>query len=342
MAQALPSPEKHLSRAGCIGLAGNQRYMSTDLHRARGYYVQDYLLHLSVERSLGRRTVSEYESDLELFFQWLEPLFLDGLTLEGVDTRTVREFLAHLRHDRGYGSNGLNRKIACLKGYFAYLEAEKIQSNNPMTRVRSAKESRLLPKVLSPEEVELLLETVGDRIGQTRNPQLALRDRAIFELFYATGIRLSELVGLNVDDFDFQRRTLRVIGKGRKERVVFFNQTAATALTEYLHATPRKEQGGALFLNRYGARISQRGVEKMFKNILEQSGLDKHASPHTLRHSFATHLLEGGSDLVTIKELLGHESLQTTQVYTNISRQRMQSVYNRSHPRDRSDRREAK
>lgn len=312
--------------------------MSNDLHRARGYYVQDYLLHLSVERSLGRRTVDEYESDLELFFQWIEPLVQDGLTFEGLDTRTIREFLAHLRHDRGYTSAGLNRKIACLKGYFAYLEVEKILASNPMTRVRSAKESRLLPKVLSPEEVELLLETVEEQIGEAKSQGLALRDRAIFELFYATGIRLSELVGLNADDLDFHRRTMRVLGKGRKERVVFFNQTAATAVSEYLHSTPRSHPGGPLFLNRYGARLSQRGVEKMFNTILQKSGLERHASPHTLRHSFATHLLEGGSDLVTIKELLGHESLQTTQVYTNISRQRMQDVYERAHPRDRADR----
>jgi site-specific recombinase XerD len=313
--------------------------MGNDLHRAHGYYVQDYLLHLSVERSLGRRTVAEYESDLELFLAWLEPLFLDGLGFEQLDTRTIREFLGHLRHDRNYTSSGLNRKIACLKGYFAYLELEKILPNNPMTRVRSAREARLLPKVLSPEEMEVLLQAVEERIGQTKNPHLALRDRAIFELFYATGIRLSELVGLQVDDIDFRRRTLRVLGKGRKERVVFFNQTASDALSEYLHVTPRKEARGPLFLNRYGARLSQRGVEKMFATILKISGLEKHASPHTLRHSFATHLLEGGSDLVTIKELLGHESLQTTQVYTNISRRRMQTVYERAHPRDRGQQR---
>lgn len=309
--------------------------MANDLHRAHGYYVQDYLLHLSVERSLGRRTVEEYESDLELFFGWLEPLLADGLSLDTVDTRTVREFLSHLRHDRSYTASGLNRKIACLKGYFSYLESEKILPINPMTRVKSAKESRLLPKVLSPEEMDVLLETVEEQIESTKNPQLALRNRAIFELFYATGIRLSELVGLDVSDFDFRRRTLRVIGKGRKERVVFFNETAATALSEYLHVTPRKETSTPMFLNRYGARISQRGVEKMFTKILKLSGLEKHASPHTLRHSFATHLLEGGSDLVTIKELLGHESLQTTQVYTNISRRRMQEMYDKSHPRDR-------
>lgn len=309
--------------------------MAFELHSAHGYYVQDYLLHLSVERSLGRRTVAEYESDLEVFFNWLEPLFSDGLTFEALDTRTIREFLAHLRHDRNYTSSGLNRKIACLKGYFAYLEVEKILPNNPMTRVRSAKEAKLLPKVLSPEDIGRLLQTVEEQIGETKNPALALRNRAIFELFYATGIRLSELVGLNADDPDFPGKTLRVIGKGRKERVVFFNDVAADAMTEYLQVTPRKEPGGPLFLNRYGARLSQRGVEKMFSKVLKLSGLEKHASPHTLRHSFATHLLEGGSDLVTIKELLGHESLQTTQVYTNISRQRMRAVYERAHPRDR-------
>ncbi|MFA5506681.1 MAG: site-specific tyrosine recombinase/integron integrase [Vulcanimicrobiota bacterium] len=312
--------------------------MSHELHRAHGYYIQDYLLHLSVERSLGRRTVEEYEMDLAVFMEWLEPLFQDGMRFEELDLRTVREFLAHLRHDKSYTPSGLNRKIACLKGYFAYLEFEKLLSTNPMTRVRSAKERKTLPKTLSPEEISALLDTVEERLEKTKFQDLKLRDRAIFELFYATGIRLSELVGLKVDDIDFDRLTLRVLGKGGKERVVFFNDTAAVALEEYLIATPRSAPGGPVFLNRYGARISQRGVEKMFAQVLQESGLDKHASPHTLRHSFATHLLEGGSDLVTIKELLGHESLQTTQVYTNLTRRRMRAVYEKAHPRDREKR----
>jgi site-specific recombinase XerD len=309
--------------------------MRQDLHRAHGYYVEDYLLHLSVERSLGRRTIEEYEADLKLFFAWLEPLFKEGMTLGEIDARTIREFLTMLRKQRSYTPAGLNRKIACLKGYFAYLEAEKILSTSPMSRIRSAKEAKLLPKVLTQAEVSRLLETVEDCLGETRFADLRIRDRAIFELFYATGIRLSELVGLDRDDLDFASQSMRVVGKGEKERVVFFNQTAAEALGEYLKATPRKQPGGPLFLNRYGARISQRGVEKLFANVLAKSGLEKHASPHTLRHSFATHLLEEGSDLVTIKELLGHESLQTTQIYTNISKQRMRNVYQRSHPRDR-------
>lgn len=309
--------------------------MSQDLHRAHGYYVQDYLLHLSVERSLGRRTITEYEADLQVFFTWLEPLFQEGLGLAEIDTRTVREFLTVLRNKNGYTAAGLNRKIACLKGYFAYLELEKILAVSPMTRIRSAKEGKLLPKVLSQSEVGRLLDTVEESLQETKFPELGLRDRAIFEMFYATGIRLSELVGLDRDDLDFAALSMRVLGKGNKERIVFFNETASDAVRDYLEATPRKSPGGPLFLNRYGARISQRGVEKMFANVLAKSGLDKHASPHTLRHSFATHLLEEGSDLVTIKELLGHESLQTTQIYTNISKQRMKSVYQRAHPRDR-------
>lgn len=312
--------------------------MAQDLHRARGYYVQDYLLHLSVERSLGRRTVEEYEDDLGHFFSWLEPHFLDGMSFETLDTRTIREFLADLKKLRNYTASGLNRKIACLKGFFSYLEVEKILTSNPMNKIRSAKEARLLPKVLSQEEIATLLDTVESRLAEAKNPELALRDKAIFELFYATGIRLSELVGLNAEDLDFTEQTLRVLGKGRKERVVFFNDTAEIAVSDYLQATPRPHPGTPLFLNRYGARLSQRGVEKMFASILKASGLSKHASPHTLRHSFATHLLEGGSDLVTIKELLGHESLQTTQIYTNISKKRMQQVYRRSHPRDRVNR----
>lgn len=307
--------------------------MAYDLHRARAYYVQDYLLHLSVERSLGRRTIEEYESDLNLFFNWLEPLLIDGLTLEQIDARTIREFLTMLRQNRAYTASGLNRKIACLKGYFAYLEAEKILATSPMARIRSAKEGKLLPKVLSQSEVKRLLDTAEELLQETSFIELRYRNRAIFELFYATGIRLSELVGLDRDDLDFEAQTMRVLGKGNKERLVFFTPVAALAIREYLQLTPRSNPGGPLFLNRYGARISQRGIEKIFENVLRRSGLEKHASPHTLRHCFATHLLEEGSDLVTIKELLGHESLQTTQIYTNISRGKMQATYDRFHPR---------
>ena len=302
------------------------------LNAARGYFVQDYLTYLSVERTLSRRTLREYEQDLAIFFEYLHPFLQEDLTLEGIDVRTMREFLAHLRRQRNYTANALNRKIACLKGYFRFLEAEGHIPLSPMARIASAKDGRLLPKVLSEDEVQNFLETADARIVEREDPVLGLRDRAMLELFYAAGVRLSELVGLNLGDVDFEKKTLRVTGKGNKQRYVFFNDTAARVLEEYLQVRP-KVKHDAVFLNRFQQRLSPRAIQLMFAKTLQASNVNKPASPHTLRHSFATHMLEGGSDLVTIKELLGHESLSTTQVYTNISRRKMREVYDGSHPR---------
>lgn len=304
-----------------------------DLDRARGYYVQDFLLHIQVERSLGRRTVHEYEHDLRIFFEYLEPHLAEDLTLKGIDTRTIREFLAYLRAERGYTPNALNRKIACLKSFFRFLEDEKHIAASPMQRISSARDGRLLPKVLTEEEVDRILETAAERVESAPNREYALRDRAILELLYATGMRLAEVVGLNLNDVDMDKLSLRVTGKGNKQRYVFMNRIAAAALKDYLACRP-KAKSTAVFLNRFGNRLSRRAVEITFEKVLAEAGIDKSASPHTMRHSFATHMLEGGSDLVTIKELLGHESLSTTQVYTNISRRRMREVYDQSHPRD--------
>ncbi len=306
-----------------------------DLARARGYFVQDFLVYLSVERGLGRRTIEEYEHDLKHFFDYLEPYLAEDLTLERIDARTVREFLAHLRRERNYTANALNRKIACLKTFFKFLEGEEYIPSSPMKKISSAKDGRKLPKVLTEDEVFHILETAEERIESAPNREYALRDRAILELFYATGIRLAELVALDLNDLDIDRLSLRVTGKGNKQRQVFMNRTAAACLQDYLASRP-KIRGNALFLNRFGDRLSRRAVELMFAKILEQAGIEKSASPHTLRHSFATHMLEGGSDLVTIKELLGHENLSTTQIYTNISRRKMRDAYDQAHPRDDS------
>jgi integrase/recombinase XerC len=304
-----------------------------DRDRASGYYVQDYLTYLSVERTLSTRTIHEYEQDLAIFLGFMEPFLQEDLTLAGIDARTIREFLAHLRKDRKYSANALNRKIACLKGYFRYLESEGVITASPLARIKSAKEGRLLPKVLSESEVENLLSTAEEPRPNSDNPVLAARDSAIMELFYAAGLRLSELVGLDLGDVNRELLTLRVLGKGNKERIVFINQAALNAVDQYLRVRPAVKTT-AIFLNRFGNRLSQRAIQLMFAATLERSKVTRKASPHTLRHSFATHMLEGGSDLVTIKELLGHESLQTTQIYTNISRARMRDVYNDSHPRD--------
>ena len=297
------------------------------VEKARDFYLPDYLTYLSVERTLARRTVHEYEQDLRLFLDYLQPFFADDLTLAGIDVRTVREFLAHLRRQKNYTAAALNRKIASLKGYFRFLEAEGYIASSPMQRISSAKEGRLLPKVMSEQEVEVLLDSPTEK----QSPALAARDQAILELFYSSGIRLSELVGLDLQDLDWEKLQLRVTGKGNKQRYVFLSSTAADALRHYLEV--REHKSDALFLNRFGQRISTRAVQLLFKQRMGGAQLQRKASPHTLRHSFATHLLEGGSDLVTIKELLGHESLQTTQIYTNISRRKMRDVYDQSHPR---------
>lgn len=302
------------------------------LDRARGWYVEDFLEHLAVERNLSRRTVHEYEADLRLFFEFFTPYLEDGLTLEGMDERTLREFLSYLRLQRDYTPQGLNRKIACLKSYFRFLEKEGHIRSSPMDRIRSARGGRLLPKVLSQDEVERILRTACERMAEKPGEWGPVRDRAILELFYATGIRLAELVGLNLSDLNLPEKTLLVTGKGNKQRMVFLNEAALAAVSTWLACRPRTRTD-ALFLNRFRDRLSRRAVELMFDKIKAEAGLEKAASPHTLRHSFATHMLEGGSDLVTIQELMGHQSLSTTQVYTNLSRERMRAVYESSHPR---------
>lgn len=302
--------------------------MKASPEQARDYYVPDYLTYLAVERTLARRTIHEYEQDLKQFFDYLRPFLEEELRLEGIDTRTIREFLAYLRQKKNYTPAALNRKIAALKGYFRFLEAEGYLSSSPMQRISSAKEGRLLPKVMSQQEVEVLLDHPAE---ERQSPDLEARDQAILELFYSSGLRLSELVGLNLQDIDWEQLHLRVTGKGNKQRFVFLTQAAAQAIQAYLKIRAHKSE--ALFLNRFGQRISNRAVQILFRRRMGQAQLQRKASPHTLRHSFATHLLEGGSDLVTIKELLGHESLSTTQIYTNISRRKMREVYDQSHPR---------
>ena len=303
--------------------------MANSREQARDYYLPDYLTYLSVERTLARRTIHEYEQDLRLFLDYLAPFFAEELTLEAVDARTVREFLAFLRNKKNYSASALNRKIAALKGYFKFLEGEGYLKSSPMQRISSAKEGRLLPKVMSEQEVEVLLDQPTE---EKLSPELAARDQAILELFYSSGLRLSELVGVNLPDIDREKLHLRVTGKGNKQRFVFLTPHAGQAIQAYLKVRTHKSE--ALFLNRFGQRISNRAVQILFSKRMGSAQLQRKASPHTLRHSFATHLLEGGSDLVTIKELLGHESLQTTQIYTNISRRKMREAYDQAHPRN--------
>jgi len=299
------------------------------LDKSRRYYVKDFLGYLMVERGLSPRTIKEYQDDLNCFFTYLTPYLEQELTLATIDERTIREFLAHLKLKKNYSARGINRKLSALKSYFNFLVDENILQKSPVARIKSAKMGKRLPKVLNPQEVEKILE-----VSSSPTPFFSSRNQAIMELFYATGMRLAELVGLNLEDIDLANLILKVTGKGDKQRLVLMNESARNSLIKYLDLRPPTTDT-ALFINRKKQRISRRQVEVIFKKHLNRAGIEKSASPHTLRHSFATHLLEGGSDLMTIKELLGHESLSTTQIYTSVSLERMRQIYKKSHPRSK-------
>jgi site-specific recombinase XerD len=298
-----------------------------NLTRKRGYYKSDFLSYLAVERNLSPRTIREYKADLDIFFNFFKPYFDQELTLENLDERSIRDFLSYLKLDHHYTAKSLNRKIAALRSYFKYLEDERIINRSPMGGIKSAKLEKHLPKVLTESEVNDLLNA-----PLILNNEKGIRDKAILELLYATGIRISELVGLNLESMDLENFTLRVRGKGSKDRMVLFNESAARAIEAYLAIRPNTSSN-SLFLSMAKKRMSKRSIELIFDEYLERAGINKSASPHTLRHSFATHMLEGGSDLMTIKELLGHENLSTTQIYTNISLQHIRETYRKSHPR---------
>lgn len=311
----------------------NERQRLLNQEKARGWYVDDFLEHLSVERYLSERTVAEYGDDLRIFIEFYQDNLADGMLLADFDARTIREFLKYLRDQREYTPKGLNRKLACLRSYFRFLAREKHIPASPMTEVRSAKNKRMLPSVLNLEDMDQIFEAAQRRIADDPLNWHYVRDLAIIELFYATGMRLDELVKSNLADYDRENQRMLVTGKGSKQRYVFLNESAKAALERYLQCRP-KTKTQAIFLNRFSQRFSRRGVEIMLDKVIDEAGILHHASPHTLRHTFATHMLEGGSDLMTIKELLGHESLSTTQIYTNISRQRMREVYDSAHPRE--------
>jgi integrase/recombinase XerC len=275
--------------------------------------IAEFAAFLRLERGQSPRTSEEYARDVELFGTFLEPGHPhDGPfgKLPATTPSDIRRFVMELMGPRKYTPSSVRRKIAALRAYFALQKREGRRADNPAADVPPPKAPKRLPHVMSEREVGKLLRT---RIaGKTEFQRL--RDIAMMELLYASGIRRAELVGLNVSDVDLDRRLMRVIGKGNKQRTVFINQAAADAIRTYLGVRPRTADEAL-------------------------SGLTKHITPHVMRHSFATHLLENGADIMTIKELLGHESLSTTQIYTNVSLEHMRRSYEEAHPRDRSEER---
>lgn len=254
---------------------------------------------------------------------------------------SIRQFLAHLGA-KDYSAATMARKIATLRSFYKWSHKRGVTKTNPMTAIRTPRQAKRLPKAITVEQIEKLLATPSDK------DVLGLRDRAMLETLYSTGIRVSELVGLNIDDLDETGEALHVRGKGKKERIVPLGTHALAAVRNYVlmvkgdprcaswWASDGSGKGKPLFVNKHGQRLSSRSVRRKLDKYLISAGLDPDISPHTLRHSFATHLLDNGADLRSVQELLGHQSLSTTQIYTHLTAQRLQNAYNQAHPRAES------
>jgi len=298
-----------------------------------------FLRHLEAERNYSPHTLRAYSSDLERFHRFFAidycGVALDAASVAEVDAVAVRSFLASLARS-GVGRGTQARSLSAVRTLFAFACREGTLEHNPATAVRTPKQDQKLPRHLRPGEIETLLEAVDGK------EPLARRNRALLELLYATGLRVGELVSLDWSDLDLAGRVLRVLGKGGKERMAPFGRPAVVALEAWRDHWPEVRAEVAdgdepVFLNHRGRRLTARSVRRILDQAVETACLAPGVHPHTLRHTFATHLLEGGADLRAIQELLGHSSLATTQRYTHLDVDRLLNVYRESHPRAKKD-----
>ena len=286
-----------------------------------------YISYLEVERNASPYTVRNYTTDLLDFFQFLRSKEISSL--KEVNRHTLRDYLSQLM-EKGFVKASIARKLSAIRSFYRYLLREEIISTSPVATTSSPKLDKRLPSFLSIEEINRLLEAPN-----LSTPQ-GLRDRALMELLYASGLRVSELVSLNLEQVNLDTNEIRVWGKGSKERVVLIGKPAARALTAYLNqGRPEllgKKRSNALLLNRYGKRLIERRVQRILEKYANIINIGKRVYPHMLRHTFATHLLDGGADLRVVQELLGHASLSSTQIYTHVSKSQAKKVYLSAHP----------
>lgn len=322
--------------------------------------INEFLDYLKFERRFSEHTAKCYGADLVQFGDFLSAVHEDGhhdtdsmsmghhdngpatavathvdinTLVQAVDTESVRAYMAHL-NEKEYSKATVARKLATLRSFYKFLVKRNYITSNPVTSIRTPKQEKKLPRFLEYEEVKRLLET-----PQT-NTWLGARDRAIMETLYSTGVRVSELVALNMEDIDFLGEVIHVRGKGKKERIAPIGTSALQTIQHYMEYRNKRAQNNTnfdpkvLFVNKHGKRLSTRSVRRKMDKYLKMAGLDPSISPHTLRHSFATHMLNNGADLRSVQELLGHQSLSTTQVYTHLTTARLKEVYDNAHPRN--------
>jgi integrase/recombinase XerC len=294
--------------------------------------VARFLQFLAVERNASAYTVKSYREDLSALADYLSETHGGRLPSPGdVTVSDLRGYVAAL-HESGYAKSSISRHLASLRSFFRFGQREGWAETNPAKPLRNPRKGRTLPHFLSADDLGRLFD------APPADEQIGLRDRAILETMYSAGLRVSEVVGLDEGDVDFEAAILRVRGKGRKERLAPVGSYATRALTRWLKVRtlhPRVPPGPAapVFTNRFGQRLTTRSVGRMLEKYLKLAGLDRRTTPHSLRHSFATHLLDRGADIRSVQELLGHKSLVTTQIYTHVSTAALREVYERAHPR---------
>jgi len=284
-------------------------------------YIEKFIRYLEIEKNYSPHTILNYKLDLEDFAR-----FLTGSDLEKIDYLVLRKYLAVLK-EKNLGNRTVGCRLSALRSFFRFLSREGYIKTNPILMLSSPKLDKHLPSFMTEEEVRKLIESA---FAKNEADILGLRDRAILEAFYSSGLRISELVGLNLDDIDFISGILKIRGKGKKERIVPIGEAALSSIRKYLDK--RKKETSAIFLNNNSRRITTRGVRYALVKYLRLAEIKPGVSAHTFRHSFATHLLNRGADLRTVQELLGHANLSTTQIYTHLTTEKLKSVYDKAHP----------
>ncbi|TYS68317.1 site-specific tyrosine recombinase XerD [Sutcliffiella horikoshii] len=291
--------------------------------------LKDFIHFLVVEKGLASNTVVSYERDLKSYILYLNKVE-EMSSLDAVTRSTIIQFLKFLT-ENGKSSKTIARHIASIRSFHQFLLREKVTTQDPTVHIDRPKQEQKLPQVMSLEEVQALLDSPDTA------KVFGIRDKAMLELLYATGMRVSELISLNLSDVHLTMGFVRCIGKGNKERIIPLGSMAQNAITNYIEESRsqllKKKTTDALFVNLYGNRLTRQGFWKILKKLTKEAGIEKELTPHTLRHSFATHLLENGADLRAVQEMLGHADISTTQIYTHVTKTRMKDVYSMFHPR---------
>lgn len=290
--------------------------------------LEKFLAYLEIEKRYSTETIENYQIDLKQFM-----MFFKEQDIKQIEYDDLREYLEFL-YNKNYSNKTISRHISSLKSFYKYLLNNDLIKNNPTELLSSPKAEFRLPNYLNVDELDKLIETPN------KDSKIGKRDALIIEMFYATGIRLSELVSIKLKDIDFSNRMIKIKGKGNKERYVFYGTNCERYLKDYLkNSRPfyLKEASDYLFINKHGKQISNSGIEYIIKKLLKESGISAHLTPHVLRHTFATHMLNEGADLMTVKELLGHSNISTTGIYTHVSNEQLRKTYLNAHPRARKE-----